>query len=637
MSDIHCGYTASNNAVTLHDCDFPAPVQVAQVVAAPWMKAADFVPDVDPRALLSGEIVVGLLVALLLIRLLRLWRLLGLVYVPNDKVCIVTKKWGRKRLANGRIIATDGEAGLQADTLTPGMHFGFWPWQYSVEFAPLTTIEPDHSGHVTMIDGEAIPPGRLLARHVECNDFQDLTAFIRNKGQRGPQSSIIRPGTYRINTKAMTVDVSDEALIVEPNKIAIITTNDGNPLESGEIAGPIIENHSSFQDADAFITNGGRRGLQSQVLMPGIYYVNNWFIDSEEVDLQDVPIGHVGVVVSFVGPPGEDTSGADFTHGHIVKQGQKGVWDTPLQPGRYPLNTRTTHLQCVPTTNFVLNWIDGVKEAHGLDASLKSIVVRSSDGFSYPIEVSQILHIAAENAPRVIARFGTVLNFVTQVLEPIIDNWFRNAAQPMKLMDFLMQRKDIQERAEKYIRDELAKYDVEAVATPMGDISPPDKLMSPIQDKEVALQQKTMFDAQKEAQAQRQDMEEAKAKADTMGQIVQASRNVETAKLNAESAVAKADGEAQARVLEGSSRATATLATGNAEAEVLDKKVKAIGQGNWASMEILGKLADSKTPIVPTIVAGGEGGLPNALMASLLGRMAVIDAAPVATDAGAQP
>jgi uncharacterized membrane protein YqiK len=41
--------------------------------------------------------------------------------------------------------------------------------------------------------------------------------------------------------------------------------------------------------------------------------------------------------------------------------------------------------------------------------------------------VSQIIHIPRNDAPKVIARFGTMANLVTQVLEPTIGNYFRNA------------------------------------------------------------------------------------------------------------------------------------------------------------------------------------------------------------------
>src|SRR5215475_10611727 len=65
--------------------------------------------------------------------------------------------------------------------------------------------------------------------------------------------------------------------------------------------------------------------------------IHPWFCEIEEHPLLEVPIGHVGVVVSFVGDDSRDISGEQFTHGNIVRRGSKGVWDEPLYPGKHPL------------------------------------------------------------------------------------------------------------------------------------------------------------------------------------------------------------------------------------------------------------------------------------------------------------
>ena len=58
--------------------------------------------------------------------------LLGLVFIREDRVGVVIKKFARRTLPPGQFIALDGEAGYQADTLPPGLHFGYWFWQFSV-------------------------------------------------------------------------------------------------------------------------------------------------------------------------------------------------------------------------------------------------------------------------------------------------------------------------------------------------------------------------------------------------------------------------------------------------------------------------------------------------------------------------
>ena len=178
----------------------------------------------------------------------------------------------------------------------------------------------------------------------------------------------------------------------------------------------------------AFIDAGGSRGLQEEVLLSGSWNLNPWFVQVEQMPLTEIPIGYVGVVVSYVGREHLDVSGDDFTHGDLVERGHKGVWVEPLLPGKHPLNTRVMKVELVPTTNIVLNWANRT-EAHQYDDKLSTIHVRSKDGFGFNLDVSQIIHIGVKNAPRVISRVGSMQNLVDHVLQPTVGNYFRNSAQ----------------------------------------------------------------------------------------------------------------------------------------------------------------------------------------------------------------
>ena len=105
----------------------------------------------------------------------------------------------RPPLPTGRIIALDGEAGYQARLLSPGWHFGYWRWRYRVIRVPVTIVEPGEIALVVAADGAAIPPERVLARAVACDNFQDAEAFLRGGGERGRQLGFLTAGTYRIN------------------------------------------------------------------------------------------------------------------------------------------------------------------------------------------------------------------------------------------------------------------------------------------------------------------------------------------------------------------------------------------------------------------------------------------------------
>ena len=222
-----------------------------------------------------------------------------------------------------RVIALNGEAGWQADPLPPGVYFWLWPFQYQVEFQAFIEVKDGQLGVVDAIDGVPLTKGRVLASAVDCFSFQDARKFLTNGGQRGPQVSVMGPGVYRINTQLFNVRMA-QATMVGVDEVGIVTVSDGRQLaaDSGEIAGPQVDGHNSFQDADAFMRAGGAKGLQEQVLLAGRYFINPLFATVDPVPMTLVPIAHVGVVISYVGTAGEDISGDDFKHGNLVKQGQ---------------------------------------------------------------------------------------------------------------------------------------------------------------------------------------------------------------------------------------------------------------------------------------------------------------------------
>ena len=85
---------------------------------------------------------VGLVLAIVFWRAV-LW-LFGVIIVSDDSLGSVTKKFvifgPNSNLPDGQIVALEGEAGYQADTLSPGLHLGLWPWQYTIDLIKFTVI-----------------------------------------------------------------------------------------------------------------------------------------------------------------------------------------------------------------------------------------------------------------------------------------------------------------------------------------------------------------------------------------------------------------------------------------------------------------------------------------------------------------
>ena len=637
-----------------------------------------------------------------------LW-LFGVIIVPDDSIGTVTKKFvifgSNRNLPDGQIVALNGEAGYQADSLPPGLHVGFWPWQYAIDVVKFTIIPQGQIGVVQACDGVPLPSGRIIAKDVDCSYFQDARAFLLGSGERGPQMKVVPPGTYRINPLLFTVTLADaleipqgkigvveahdgnalpsgrviakgvecdsfqdaqkffahggergpqvklippgnyrinpvlfdvklaDVVDIPENKIGIVTTKEGTSLPTGEIAGGEVPGHNMFQDPDKFIANGGNKGLQEQVLLAGRYFLNPRFVTVEAVDMFTVPIANVGVVIAYIGKEGKDVTGDTFKHGNLVSRGEKGVWVDPLDPGKYPINPNTHKIVNVPTANVVLNWATGKSEAHKLDANLSTITVRSADGFKFNLDVSQIIHIPRNDAPKVIARFGDMSALVTQVLEPTIGNYFRNAAQGSDIIDFLKNRSIRQTEARDSISVALQEYNVGAVDTLIGDIVPPDELMRTLTDRKIAEQERVTYETQRQAQTVKQELEQATALASTQARVVDAERKVTIAEFEARAAVKQAEGNAQSKTINAQADATVLrtvgeaegakiLAVGGAEAKVIEQKVSSMEAGNYAVVQVADALAKGGIKIVPDIVAGGSGdGLGGGLVSVLLGNL----------------
>lgn len=541
----------------------------------------------ESHELIKWGLIIGIPVFVLIFYKFILRVFFGVVIVPEDRIGLVTKKFvlfGKQQLPEGRIIATEGEAGFQAQTLPPGVYFGKWIWQYDITFQPFTIVPTGQLGLVLAKDGKELETGSVLGRKVDCDSFQDAEAFLKNCGRKGRQTAIITPGSYRINTFLFTIEFTEMTSIPD-NAVGIVTTQEGKPLDEGQIAGKIIEGHNKFQDVDVFMNNGGYKGLQEQVILAGTYFLNPWFAKVEMVKMTEIPIGHVGVVISYVGSEGVDLSGVEFKHGNIVAKGSKGVWAEPLGPGKYPINPYIMKVEMVPTTNLVLNWASARSESHQLDKNLSTITVRSKDGFPFNLDVSQIIHIPTTEAPKVIARFGNMNNLVSQVLEPTIGNYFRNSAQDSDVIAFLGTRKERQTSARQHIGQVLEQYNVFGVDTLIGDIVPPESLMKTLTDRKLAEEQKITYETEMKAQETRQSLEKETAIAEMQKEIVKADQGVLIAERIADASVKKATGEANSVRLQSTAEADRLklLASGDAE------KIRVLAKANAEQIELLAK------------------------------------------------
>lgn len=270
-----------------------------------------------------------------------------LVSVRGSEIGIIERRYLGRPLPEARVIAMQGEIGFQARSLQPGLHL-LPPFLYSVSREAMIVVGEEQVGLVESIDGLSLQPGQIFARRVAGHDnFQDGEAFLRNGGQKGPQVDILPPGKYRINTYLFHVRLA-RVMTVPPGHVGIVSARDGGLIPTGRLLAQRAAGHNSFQDGGAFLKNGGQRGPQIEVILPGRYRVNTDLFQIEVKEATVIESNQIGLVTAYDGQP--LPSGdlvAPHVEGHndfqdasafLASGGLRGPQFDLLKPGTYYLN-----------------------------------------------------------------------------------------------------------------------------------------------------------------------------------------------------------------------------------------------------------------------------------------------------------
>jgi uncharacterized membrane protein YqiK len=608
-------------------------------------------------------------------------------YIPNDRIGVVEKLWSSSGSVRAGLLALNSEAGFHPEIRRGGFHF-FAPFQYRVHIHPMISVTQGRIGYVFARDGADLAAGQTLASNARVTNFLDVRAFLAGGGQKGPQRKVLREGTHIINPALFVVMTQEQTYALKMNpqereyygkmrdlldergaftpvvikeatgthasdQLAIVTVQDGPALARDELLAPDVgDSHQSFQEPEAFIAAGGRRGRQERVLVEGTYYINRLFATVEFIAKTVIPVGFVGVVVSYIGRKGEDTSGAEYSHGELVESGCRGVWRDPMMPGKYAFNTYAGKIELVPTTNFVLMWQIG-SSGSNFDSNLREITLITKDAFEPLLPLSVVVHIDYRKAPMVVQRFGNVKQLVEQTLDPMVSSYFKNVSQTHTFIELIQSRSELQANASIDMRERFLAYSLEFQEVLIGTPKPQpgdnkiENIMAQLRDRQIAREQVETF-AQKQIAADKQrELNEAEKRAEKQAELTASLVDI-SIKENHGSALVKAAEKRRQEVEalsladkfrqenEGLGRASAVRSVGEAEAAAIKAKSDAL-QGEGADKQltqtVMLRLAEAfetaKVPLVPQIQLGGAGE-GNAL-ATLLGLMSSLKAVELAS------
>ena len=576
----------------------------------------------------------------------------AIVFIPNNKYGIIERRWSINGKRSQSFMSENGSPGFLPHTVVGGWHF-FVPFQFKVHRKPLITVS--EIGYLFARTGANLPSGQALASWPTGVSPENAEEFLNQGGQRGPQRFILRGGSYSINTALFAVitdagvyqtgsgdDLKEithlanrinnqngfDPVIIGEDSIAVVTVQDGPSLEHGDVIAPTVGEgsvpgdltfHNGFQDIDAFLKAGGRRGNQEQVLTEGTYYINRLFATVEIAKKTVVPVGSVGVVNSFTGKIAEalsdldkkDNIGATF----VVPHNYRGIWSRALGPGKYAYNPFAYNIKTVPTTNFQLRWISIPSNTRDFDAGLSEIKLITKDAFEPILPLTIVVNILPDDAPKVIQQFSDVLKLVNETLDPMVSAWFKDSAQSKTLLELVTNRSELQADALEAMSEKFKRYHLNVrevmIGTPRPDVGD-DKIgivFDQLRKRQIAIESATTYVEEEKTAGILKGLNEAKAIAQQQTDLTASKVAIDIAKNNAQGKLEAQKLEAEAITALAGAEAQKIKLIGEAEAQSLSAQADAVGGAEAilrkTIMQIfMDGLQKAGQPIVPSVMLG---------------------------------
>ncbi|MHA1189625.1 MAG: SPFH domain-containing protein [Alphaproteobacteria bacterium] len=510
------------------------------------------------------------------------------VFVDANSVGHLKRIYAFNELPEGRIIALDGEKGPQARILGPGFHvLPLVRILYKFEEFPVITVPDGYYGQMTTLDGAAMPSGMFIAPAIADDRIASMLnaqSFLSDGGYRGPQETVLKPGSYRINRYLYKVTVSEhtQATIIPAGHVGVVKSN---------------------------------------VREPGAQCVE-----------QEMTAAEAGALAGALSVP-------------LVPQGCVGIWKDPLFPGAYYLNRLAYQVTLVDTRvqtweykgGFTKRIIDLSVDQEGNikqterseaqptppEAADRAIFVKV-EGWDVPQELRALVQVSPENAPIVVGAVGGLAEIEDRILTPAIRSIVRNVAgsdislpdpdnpgerirRPTRVLDLIENRGPLEDNIEALVKQEGLKAGVDIREIRLGEPAIPPELLIQRLREQLADQLAKAYKRETQAQEQRIETEQARATANEQPRLVQAQIAVQVARQREEERAAL--GRAERQYLE-------ELARGQlAQAEVLGKDRVALLQALeklLVSLERKPELVALVGKLVPNTVVGGSSGLAGA-------------------------
>lgn len=388
---------------------------------------------------------------------------------------------------------------------------------------------------------------------LDITNDQELAPDADHKGIQG---NVLSEGRYFYNPYHWDWDVVP-MLEVPTNKLGVRIRLQGDDLGYAQII--------AWKDQE--------KGIVPEVLRPGRYPINPYV---EKVELHDpviVPAGYKGVETLLSAPLPRNPN-LPVTD----EPGTRGVQPKTLDPGTYYLNPYVTHVSLVDCRSQRFNL-----------SELEDMGFPSKDGFWVSLDGIIEFRVKPDHAAEVFVIYNDAINddargeriddeIRNKIIMPNARSFCRLLGSNNSGRDFIggETRIKFQQDFQQAMRHACDPLGVEIIQALITEINPPQRIASPVRDREVARQQLNQYKQQILQQQSEMKLAVEKELVMRSSLLVKADQEVVTmtvqAKRQQEVAVTKANenmGVAKYKLDATKDEAAAIVARGKAEADVI--------------------------------------------------------------------
>ena len=404
------------------------------------------------------------------------------ITVDSNEVGHLKRIYFAQNLPPGQIIASNGEKGPQSEVVGPGFHLiPLVKILYDIEYAEVVEIPEGSYGLLYATDGLPLRSNQFLADPWPDDQFKQMlnASYFLNegKGQKGPQSTVLKPGRYRLNRYLFKVKVKP-ALDVPTGHVAVIRSN----IQTAENC------------PDALVTQG-KTGAS--------------------IATPTVPVGCIGVE-NEPRPPGRYYLNEKAYVATIIPT-RLQTW---VYKGGYV--QRKINLR-VGDDGTITQEETSVKMAVPKNAADRAITVRV-EGWTVPVDMRVVVQVHPRDAPQVVASIGDLQRVEDNIITPAIRDILRTigGAPGRRVLDFVENRDKIVSLVESAIAIEGKKAGVTIQEVRMGEPAIPPELLVATLREQLASQLKATYQRERDAQQERIKVERERATANQQTKLVEA-------------------------------------------------------------------------------------------------------------------